>query len=544
MSAPRRINELSSVASLAATAAVHVMQGTGDLQTTASAFITEAPSYTPPGTGAVAEPVQNAIERIVHSAQYSSAANFQAARNALTGTIGLPNLSIPGTLSVEGALVVTGTIAGAISETAINAKGDLIAGSADNAATIITVGANETRLVADSTQNGGLKYVADTTNYAVGAKGDLLVGTAADTVAAKTVGAEGYSLVPSSGATDGLAWIRQAGFTLRGGNLDWTQSGNVLTVAIKTDDGGDPSDAEPVFIDFRDPTASTGSLVTRKIVAATSIAINDTALLGTVNGIAFRLWCVAFDDGGTVRLAVINCLSTVAGAGAGRDVTAIYPLAGWGIASATLEDNASDSAQVFYSSGAGVAAKPYATLGYATWEAGLATAGTWSAGPTRKQLFGPGVSLPGQPIQCQRTATGAMATGTTVIPADDTIPQITEGDQFMSLAITPVSAANALNVAAQALLTNSQAGTPTLAAALFQDATVNALAVALFNGASAGSPATVPLRHNVLASLSSATTFRLRCGSTGGTTTFNGSGGVRSFGGVVNSFLEVTELMA
>jgi hypothetical protein len=80
-------------------------------------------------------------------------------------------------------------------------------------------------------------------------------------------------------------------------------------------------------------------------------------------------------------------------------------------------------------------------LGYATWETGLATPGTWSAGPTRIQLFGAGEPLPGDILQVQRTDTGVVATGTTLIPFDNTPPQNTEGDQYMSQAITPSSAA-------------------------------------------------------------------------------------------------------
>jgi hypothetical protein len=40
-------------------------------------------------------------------------------------------------------------------------------------------------------------------------------------------------------------------------------------------------------------------------------------------------------------------------------------------------------------------------------------------------------------LQVVNTTTGAVATGTTVMPFDDTIPQSGEGDQYMSLAITP-----------------------------------------------------------------------------------------------------------
>lgn len=94
----------------------------------------------------------------------------------------------------------------AVDKTDIAAKGDLFAGTANDAYGVVTVGANERRLVADSTQTTGLKYVADTTNYAIAAKGDLLAGTAADTVQAVTVGANGATLVADSTATPGITW--------------------------------------------------------------------------------------------------------------------------------------------------------------------------------------------------------------------------------------------------------------------------------------------------------------------------------------------------
>jgi len=93
-----------------------------------------------------------------------------------------------------------------IAEALIDAKGDLIVGTAANAAGRLAVGANETRLVADSTQETGAKWVADTTNYAIAAKGNLLVGTAADTVAALTVGDNGTLLTADSTQASGTRW--------------------------------------------------------------------------------------------------------------------------------------------------------------------------------------------------------------------------------------------------------------------------------------------------------------------------------------------------
>lgn len=139
------------------------------------------------------------------------------------------------------------------------------------------------------------------------------------------------------------------------------------------------------------------------------------------------------------------------------------------------------------------------------------------------------------------TVTGAVATGTTAIPFDDTIPQITEGDEYMTLAITPTSAANILVIRVTVFLTAT--GTPWLISALFQDSTANALAVAATFDNLSTAGATITYTHRMVAGTTSATTFRVRCGSSGGpTTTFNGQNGGRIFGGVMASSITITEV--
>lgn len=288
--------------------------------------------------------------------------------------------------------------------------------------------------------------------------GDLIRAASGGSLTRLGVGTDGYPLVPTSGGVAPMAYLPPAlGFNLVGGYLDWSVVGSptsTLSVAIKTWSGNDPSATEPVFIPFRSATATNGGITYRKITAATSITINDTALLGTVSGVAFRLWCVAFDDGGTIRLALVNCLATPTTA------PQIFPLAAWGIASSTLEDNASDSAHVFYSSGAAVTLKPYAVLGYGEWgesvssptTLGLPNAGNWNSNPTRVQLFGPGVLLPGAELQqvTDLETTEVSTTGTTFV---------TTG---LSLTITPSSPANLIRIEAttsgRVTSTSNQAG--------------------------------------------------------------------------------------
>lgn len=106
----------------------------------------------------------------------------------------------------SGSVTITNSMA-----TAIDAKGDLVVGTGADAFAKLTAGTNENRLVADSSETTGLKYVADTTNYAVAAKGDLLIGTAADTLAPLTVGTNNYVLTADSGETTGVKWAAAPG---------------------------------------------------------------------------------------------------------------------------------------------------------------------------------------------------------------------------------------------------------------------------------------------------------------------------------------------
>ena len=121
----------------------------------------------------------------------------------------------------------------AIQNAIVDAKGDLIAASGADTPARLAVGTNEHRLVAASAETTGLKYVADTTNYAIAAKGDLLVGTAADTLQALSVGTNGYTLVADSGETTGLKWAAPStptwttytptltGYTVGNGTSTW-----------------------------------------------------------------------------------------------------------------------------------------------------------------------------------------------------------------------------------------------------------------------------------------------------------------------------------
>jgi hypothetical protein len=157
--------------------------------------------------------------------------------------------------------------------------------------------------------------------------------------------------------------------------------------------------------------------------------------------------------------------------------------------------------------------------------------------------MGPQVAKPGDTVQIARSASSTSTTGTTILPFDNTIPQITEGDEYLSRAITPTSAINVLQVETEVLGANNGA-TLAMAVALFQDATANALSATGQRYSGASNLTRFSIKHAMAAGTTSATTFRVRMGgASAGTTTFNGEAGAGLFGGVANSFLQINEVM-
>jgi hypothetical protein len=150
-------------------------------------------------------------------------------------------------------------------------------------------------------------------------------------------------------------------------------------------------------------------------------------------------------------------------------------------------------------------------------------------------------STQGVMVQAVHYQTGALATGTTLIPSDDTIPQNTEGTEFMTLAITPKSATNKLLI--DVTFIGSYSGATNLVAALFQDSTANALAAGWFVSGAASENITIRFQHEMTAGTTSPTTFKVRAGGNGaGTVTFNGQAGAARYGGVLASSIRITEI--
>jgi hypothetical protein len=89
----------------------------------------------------------------------------------------------------------------AVAKATVDAKGDLIAGTADNTVARLAVGANGTTLVADSGEATGLAWKVDPVADLVTTAGDTLYATAADTLTRLGIGTAGQILTVNSGAT-------------------------------------------------------------------------------------------------------------------------------------------------------------------------------------------------------------------------------------------------------------------------------------------------------------------------------------------------------
>lgn len=130
----------------------------------------------------------------------------------------------------------------------------------------------------------------------------------------------------------------------------------------------------------------------------------------------------------------------------------------------------------------------------------------------------------------------------TAIPADNTIPQNTEGAETVTASITPTNASNIIRVTA---IANTGGSTSIeYAAALFRDSVADALDVAPgFAGGSGVMDQPLTIVFEETAGSVSARTYKLRCGPASGTLYFNGDNASRLYGGICKHTLMIEELM-
>lgn len=175
-------------------------------------------------------------------------------------------------------------------------------------------------------------------------------------------------------------------------------------------------------------------------------------------------------------------------------------------------------------------------------DAKIAAAADAAVAAAIAQFPDPG-KLPVDVVQVAFFQTGALGGATALIPVDDTIPQITEGTEFLTVSITPTEATSKLLVEVSMPITATAA--VNVVGALFRDAAPNALAATTRYIPANAQINQITLRTMVEAGSTAATTFRVRAGAgTAATIYMNGMSNARYFGGVFNASITVTEIKA
>lgn len=132
---------------------------------------------------------------------------------------------------------------------------------------------------------------------------------------------------------------------------------------------------------------------------------------------------------------------------------------------------------------------------------------------------------------------------TTQIPADDTIPQVTEGTQIISVSYTPKSATNRLRLRFQGVAA-ATSGPVNLIAAVFSSASANAL-TAIDVLSPAGGYEHMATEYEYVPGTTSALTFTVRAGPGNALTMrMNGGDGTRLLGGTQRATLVIEEIAA
>jgi hypothetical protein len=106
---------------------------------------------------------------------------------------------------------VTSDDANAIQNAIVDAKGDIVAASANDTPARLAVGTDNQRLIAASGETTGLKYVSDTQNTVIDAEGDLLVGDAADALQRLAIGTTGQVLTVDTAVDGKVKWAAAGG---------------------------------------------------------------------------------------------------------------------------------------------------------------------------------------------------------------------------------------------------------------------------------------------------------------------------------------------
>ena len=157
-------------------------------------------------------------------------------------------------------------------------------------------------------------------------------------------------------------------------SFDATVASKALTIALKGEDGNDPSGANAVKVKFRSSTLTDADPVTISTTSALSVVLPDGGTLGFIANEADRIYVWAINNAGTVELAVSKKAD-------------IFPESS--LVTTVAIGTGSDSATAIYSTTqrTSLACK---LIGYIEITTG-GVAGEWDNAPTKVQVMLPGV---------------------------------------------------------------------------------------------------------------------------------------------------------
>jgi hypothetical protein len=358
---------------------------------------------------------------------------------------------------------------------------------------------------------GGASYAIDAT--AVGATGTVLIGnTGADPTFSAT------PVVTSVHATTFDTNVAAAGVTLAGTTLAADGTDAAIDIVLTPKGIGDihqerslDAVATRIMTSNTSNTAQSSATFKAKIAGTTARQAGVYCVVGST----YYQYAGILGSDGSYRIG-----SNVAGIGTADDSLIISQAGAINFNNEytfpTTDGNAND---VLTTDGAGTV----------TWDA-----------PTAGGIV----------EQRVNASTGALVTCTTLLPFDDTIPQKTEGDEVITVTITPTSAANTLVIEFEGQMgAYNGSNSYETAVALFQDATTNALAAGFGPSVTTGAVGVIGnsvLTHTMVAGTTSATTFKIRSGPNINTypVYFNGQNTNRKFAGLSATTLSVTEYAA
>jgi hypothetical protein len=149
----------------------------------------------------------------------------------------------------------------------------------------------------------------------------------------------------------------------------------------------------------------------------------------------------------------------------------------------------------------------------------------------------------GAVVQVVSSTVATVTAVSVVIPADDTIPQSTEGYELLTATITPNSSTNKILVQFSGFCASPNTGF-SASHVLFRGST--AINVMGTSHSVANSLTPVFIQHLDSPASGSALTYSVRVGPSSGTANFayNSNGGTRRYGGAASAVLTLTEIKA